>query len=497
MADTPNNDIEKQLRDYAQQRRAAVGTPEMHPATRAMLQAEVKQRHGGAGAVPTTTPRADWLRFWPRLGFALGVIVILGVAAFFLVPPGNKPKENFALAKLEEATPARNMADKLDAAPVPASAPAALPVFREVTAKPAAPAPSVSLKTEAASFERRRDAPARAEPSKAFKGGGPRDLAKTSSGSAAGPYGGAAQNGRAVQTVGQGFNFSDGERAKEAPTISGGIVAPLKAARMPVQADATAVIASKDLKTPATLAAAKNGEAVTQVFNAAKLNDVSGYNNAGLAQRYRNVAVTEKQKQISPPVLDEFTVAQNGEALTVIDRDGSIYNGYARPASATRQNVSANFDYANPIQMVPNAGGGGRGGGAFDQRAQNRAYEQNQNLSVANVSQNLAVGQGGQSQNSIATLNCFFRVEGTNRSLNERVVFTGNLLQNVGFYNNSAGNFQNNAGTQNFQQQQAAPPGNAVFNGTYNAPVLNNVINGRVQLGDKKADELNALSVGQ
>jgi len=33
-------------------------------------------------------------------------------------------------------------------------------------------------------------------------------------------------------------------------------------------------------------------------------------------------------------VLDEFTVAQDGETLTVVDRDGSIYNGYARLPSS-------------------------------------------------------------------------------------------------------------------------------------------------------------------
>jgi hypothetical protein len=37
MTETPNNDIEKQLRDYAAHRRDAAGTPQMHPATRQLL----------------------------------------------------------------------------------------------------------------------------------------------------------------------------------------------------------------------------------------------------------------------------------------------------------------------------------------------------------------------------------------------------------------------------------------------------------------------------
>src|SRR5882672_365277 len=103
MAETPNNDIEKQLRDYAQQRRDAAGTPAMHPATRAMLQAEVKQRCGPADAASAPAQRAGWALFWPRFAFAFGIVAILGVAAILVFPPGNKTKENLTLAKLDES----------------------------------------------------------------------------------------------------------------------------------------------------------------------------------------------------------------------------------------------------------------------------------------------------------------------------------------------------------------------------------------------------------
>ena len=186
MAETPNNDIEKQLQDYAQQRRDAIGTPELHPATRQMLQAEVKQRLGNAGTTQAPTELAGWTRFWPRLAFALGVVAILGVAAILIFPPGNKAKDNLTLAKLEEATPNRVTSDKLEAAPTlaPAAMPAAsappAPVRREVAAKSAglgAPTADAYAMEESA---RRDVATARKEPAKAFKGGAPLNTPKES-----------------------------------------------------------------------------------------------------------------------------------------------------------------------------------------------------------------------------------------------------------------------------------------------------------------------------
>src|SRR5262245_48061107 len=100
MPDTPDNNLEQQLRDYAQQRRDAAGSPEMHPATRQMLQAEVKQQLG-TGAPANEASAAGWFRFWPRLAFAFGVIAVLGVATVLLLPPSNKAPTEFKLAKAE------------------------------------------------------------------------------------------------------------------------------------------------------------------------------------------------------------------------------------------------------------------------------------------------------------------------------------------------------------------------------------------------------------
>jgi len=504
MADTPNNDIEKQLRNYAQQRRDAAGTPEMHPATRAMLQAEVKQRLGGTGTTTAPASRAGWTLLWPRLAFALGVIALLGVAAILLLPPDNKPKGNFELANLKEAEPARTLADISDVAPaaqpVPALAPAAPPPSREVAVHSAKSGPPMDFAAASspAPSVRRADVPVRPESAK-FKSAAPRDIAKAPATSST-----QVRTGGAVQSVGQEF-FIAGRDQTKGSNASAQPPPGQFADTTPIKTDTLVAKANKDVaaKPAARVAAAKKEETVAQTLDATGTSQVGFKNTIQMAQRYRNVVVVEGQKQTAPPVLDEFTVAQNGEALTIVDRDGSVYNGFARPASTDRQTVnSANVESSNPIQLVRNSGSGGRAGATLNQGALNRAYDESQALPISNINQNFGGAQTVQMQNAIEPLNYAFRVEGTNRSLNQRVVFTGNIFQNNAGYNfvNAAPNTAQNAGNaQMFRQQQNAPSSQNSqfnFNNAQQMPAPNNnFINGRVQLNGKQPSELNALSV--
>ena len=123
-----------------------------------------------------------------------------------------------------------------------------------------------------------------------------------------------------------------------------------------------------------------------------------------------------------------------------------------------------------------------------NQNASNHSLDESR---AQSQSQNLRLGQSAQ--NAIEPVNFYFRVEGTNRSLNQLVIVTGNLMQNGGVYN-YASTVQNAGGAQVFQQP-ASPASNVSFNNPFNAPLPNNFINGRVQLGNKPAGELNALSV--
>ncbi len=524
MAETPNNDIEKQLREYAQQRRDAAGTPGMHPATRAMLQAEVKQRLGGAGASRAHASRHDWLRFWPRLAFAFGAIVALGVAAILLVPPGKPAKENFALAKLEETTPASQFEVNSLPATAPALAPATrtfddadrsvaataaprtltvagavasperrmdVPVAREA-AKAVVPGGSMSAPT-ATTFGMSADTAARTEPAKAMKAGTTREAAKAIAAASAAPPTSTAP------AIGQGFILADKESAAKAQDYSGMAKSSGAFATSNIQIVGYADAVGKDFKADRLLLAGTKAEDNKAQFDANASQNAARNKLGANAQFYRNVAVIEKsegkRKQAALPVLDEFTVAQEGETLTVIDRDGSVYNGYVRLAAVETERQNLNVESSNPIQLVPNTGAGGRAGAALDQRNYNRAAQQTQNA-TGEAAQSWNMTQASQNQKAFAPANYYFRVEGTNRSLKQRVVFSGNLLQHTAGGMNNIGALQNSSVTLNYQQQTPRS-GDAFFNSsTQNAPALNNVINGQVQLGDKKAGELNALSVG-
>ena len=200
---------------------------------------------------------------------------------------------------------------------------------------------------------------------------------------------------------------------------------------------------------------------------------------------------------------DDFVVRQNGGSVTIVDRDGSTYNGYARVAEVTFSNGTR--ENAGVIQLVPNANTGGRAGQLFNRQGlndnnYNQLSDRTQSLRFQQV-----VGPINAPPQNIAA-NIFFQVQGTNRSLNQRVVFTGNLIQNGTVLNtlNNGGNYTtiNNTipNTQNTQATQQSPASLGDLQGNFsngrNSPnTYNNFINGRVQLDNKQPTELNALQV--
>jgi len=94
------------------------------------------------------------------------------------------------------------------------------------------------------------------------------------------------------------------------------------------------------------------------------------------------------------PVLQSFQVQQNGDAISVVDRDGSVYNGSVQPANATVRNEPPPAESAAaPAAPSPAEGKAAQAAGNEQQAAQNY----------------------------------FFRVAGTNRTLKQNVVFTGNV----------------------------------------------------------------------
>jgi len=111
---------------------------------------------------------------------------------------------------------------------------------------------------------------------------------------------------------------------------------------------------------------------------------------AGAQPRFFSNAVAQKQAA----VLANFQVEQNGDSLRVIDGDGSVYAGSCQIDKAVAQNVPVAA--ANGLEGLP----------------------------PQNNSQNLNSVAGGK----LLSQNYSFQVSGTNLTLKQKVVFSGNLL---------------------------------------------------------------------
>src|SRR5262249_21977355 len=109
---------------------------------------------------------------------------------------------------------------------------------------------------------------------------------------------------------------------------------------------------------------------------------------------FRNATASAKVA----PVLANFQVQQKGNTISVVDGDGSVYNGYVLAGDATVQNEPiAGQKLYSPRATPP------------PPQLQEKAMQINKNAD-----------QSAQ--------NYSFRVTGMNRSLNQNVVFTGNLV---------------------------------------------------------------------
>ena len=152
-------------------------------------------------------------------------------------------------------------------------------------------------------------------------------------------------------------------------------------------------------------------------------------------------------KQITP-VLASFQIEQSGNKLRVIDGDGSTYHG----------------------EVTPNQAYG---------LAQNAAFK---NDGKVQLGSELRDQQQKQTDNSYQ-----FRVEGTNRTLNQQVVFSWNcvpITNALAFSNSSfaAGELKKFDATKMPQQ----------FPGFQNS-----IINGRAQISSEKEIEINARPVSE
>ncbi|HEU5069002.1 MAG TPA: hypothetical protein VFV96_01150 [Verrucomicrobiae bacterium] len=426
MAETPQHELEKLLSDYARQRRASAEVKEMHPATRRLLQAEVRQHFGAPPPPAPTRAPAWWRRLLPRLVFAAALVVVLGTAVVWNFSSRSKIAERLAFVGPSERVP-QTVSTPAPSAPINAPAPRA-------------------AGREAARAERSSGMGHLKQETDSLAGEAPsanalaRPLAKT-----------AATD---VATRANLLNDAAGGYYGNPPTVS--------SAEEPVPA-----VPAKSLAAAGFKEGVSTSEEPPPALAGAQMQNVAGLAQMNSTQLFRNVVLVNKVKAAAKfPVLNEFTVQQNGSSLTVVDHDGSVYRGYANLAAQTTASDRPTGDVLDKQTFTDQAALQGFTGLAPNQKV-----------------------SGAQVQQAVEPQSYYFRVEGTNRSLNQRVVFTGNLLQNP-----AANLQQNNTVNQTFMQQSVARQN--LKNGLPDGATMNNYINGQLQLGNSKTStELNAISM--
>jgi hypothetical protein len=482
MANEPERPIEKLLRDCARKRREeAPDAPgfELHPATRRLLQGEVARRFPQRGEAGKGVPWRWVGPFWPKLVEACVLVALVAVVGALLVPALRKPKGELTLAKNEASGSAPSLAKSL---PAPA-APAPMKAGEELKLQPqgglvaSADAPALQPETPASRLESNRvgvdkDAAAVGGSLAAGARRAPmRSLAQNDSkldeGAATAPAAAAAPPPAAVPAVpperspampaspagptaggsaigGPNLGLADNKSAGSLSNALGGSSG----------ASGFAYRALKDglnSNAPASLADS-SGASVTSYADDTKKTEA-----LGILQRFAQVPPPSKAKaapqtQAAASVLTSFEVEQKGRELRVIDSDGSVYAGYVQELDATTRAQS--FDRV------------------VSEKAQTGNAPMRQQAPLAAPAPSL--GQPVR----------FFRVAGTNRSLEQRVVFSGTLssLTNATVTAAYGSVAPGQAGT-----SLAAPgqPGSG--------PLLNSRISGKVVVGGGKPIELDAV----
>src|SRR5882672_11897194 len=102
MPSEPDNKMDELLRNYARKRREdAGGAPELHPATRRLLQAEAAKLR----PPPSAAPRTAWswlvahcVAHWPRVAISAGLCAVLTVTIWSLLPGREQSPSTMTLA---------------------------------------------------------------------------------------------------------------------------------------------------------------------------------------------------------------------------------------------------------------------------------------------------------------------------------------------------------------------------------------------------------------
>ena len=164
-----------------------------------------------------------------------------------------------------------------------------------------------------------------------------------------------------------------------------------------------------------------------------------------------------RARKLTPPVLVNFKVEQAGRDLRVVDGDGSVYNGVVNEENTLYK------------QMI-------------ERHEQKLATANNSRFNFQTPKLAEAIAPAKQQQQDGDYY--LYRVEGTNRTLNQNVVFTWNFVDTNALANG-------NLNYQNVQQKLDTTK----LPSQFPALLQNSFINGRAQFGEGREVEVNAVPV--
>jgi|GEM_PF-5694200 len=489
MSNEPFHNAEKRLQAWAQKRREAAGAPlELHPATRKFLQDEVARTLTDPKAKPApASPRPVW---WPRLAFGGAVFATL-VFVLFVVQADRKQKETaFYLAKGEVTKAPVSASPALSLASDPSGVSTPSPLREEAE----------QLVVDAEMRRARVTGAAGKDAAARDKNFAPAKSPKSVMEGDRSPVAGEPMRRNEIKLETESLKKT--ATAELAPPQAADKPLPALAAAPPaaplpsrmVRADHGTVVAGV---TAGVAVAAMNKTALATGKVLAATNATASANAGSLAfekaqlmrQRYAQVDNYSQYRKNpnSPPfpqVLTTFQVEISGDKLRVTDADGSVYEGQMlattidglAPAPAKAglsqnegrlsgdRNIAANFkeDAAKP-------------------ETKTKAPQTNGPL----------VGRLFRTESQTVRAGYDFEVSGTNRSLQQAVVFRGNFAGGTGgYYQQSAAPLEQakqlNRPDQTVNLRQAGAEQNQLFN------AVTNSIRGRASVGGKNEFDIEA-----
>ena len=479
----PERPIEKLLRAWANKRRQQAGDAtsfELNETGRRRLQRAIAEKFA-----PKGSRWIEWLRLQLHgpLAWGFAAVALVGIAAALLVRLPSHPNKDLMLAKNEPLSRSYQGEAPPAAAPAPvekatADKPVETPALdadrmaevargqalRDLRAEPTTAAAEASRRLEfsqansPSTFQMTTKDMKQSEPTPtpATLGGGlagvpaapataaPQAQDALVAGNASRPATSRATTPRLAVTSFQGNTLTERETATADDTMKLGDVSALQAAAARQRLDA---MGATGVRAPSGVTT----DGASAVLSWDKTPERKGLL---LAQRFVRTVPTNEElsKKVFPngPILVSFQLEQSAQGVRIIDGDGSVYTGSLQPTTAFYR-VSSGAEQ-RPISGI---------------------------MSKAKVE--TVAPAAGPVGGLTAPAWFSFRVAGTNRSLKQSVVFTGNLYSAA-----------NATSANNFSTLPAAatlkPPA-----GQLGLPLINSRISGTVSIGNGQPIEINAL----